>query len=105
MQKDAIKAAKSSKGVTILLSKRTPQNGEMERLLWIKEKEIGGDTLTKLEPLPQTDVIKIVNLGKAMRLKVDADDINDFIKKHHNKLTTEKLKELQERLNGEEEKP
>lgn len=47
--KEAIKASKSSKGMTILASGRTSINDEMERLLllWIKEKEIAGDTLTQ----------------------------------------------------------
>ncbi|XP_068206173.1 tigger transposable element-derived protein 1-like [Palaemon carinicauda] len=45
----AIKASKSSKGMTVLASGRTSINDEMERLLllWIKEKEVAGDTLTQ----------------------------------------------------------
>ena len=48
-QKDAIKAATPSKGVTILSYKRIDLHDEMERLLllWIKEKEIAGDTITE----------------------------------------------------------
>ena len=48
-QKEAIKAATPSKGMTILSSKRSHVNDEMERLLllWIKEKEIAGDTITE----------------------------------------------------------
>ncbi|XP_068238424.1 tigger transposable element-derived protein 1-like [Palaemon carinicauda] len=47
--KEAIKASKSSKGMTVLASGRTSINDEMERLLLllIKEKEIAGDTLTQ----------------------------------------------------------
>ncbi|XP_067930250.1 tigger transposable element-derived protein 1-like [Watersipora subatra] len=45
----AIKASKASKGTTILASQRTSINDEMERLLllWIKEKEIAGDTINQ----------------------------------------------------------
>lgn len=47
-KKDAIKVFKSSKGVTIFSSKKTPLNDEVERLvLWIKEKEIAGVTVTE----------------------------------------------------------
>ncbi|XP_068231953.1 putative CENPB DNA-binding domain-containing protein 1 [Palaemon carinicauda] len=47
--KEAIKTSKSSKGMTVLASGRTSINDEMERLLflWIKEKEIAGDSLTQ----------------------------------------------------------
>ncbi|XP_068208326.1 tigger transposable element-derived protein 1-like [Palaemon carinicauda] len=47
--KEAIKASKSSKGMTVLASGRISINNEMERLLllWIKEKEIASDTLTQ----------------------------------------------------------
>ena len=49
-QKDAIKAVKSSKGTTILSKRRSPTIEEMERLLliWIKDKEIAGDTITEV---------------------------------------------------------
>ena len=49
-QKEAIKAATPAKGVTVLSSKRTLIHEEMERLLllWIKDKEISGDTITEL---------------------------------------------------------
>nr|XP_061791197.1 pyrroline-5-carboxylate reductase 3-like [Nerophis lumbriciformis] len=45
--KDAIKAARPSKGVTILSSKRSQFHDEMERrlLVWIKEKKIAGDKI------------------------------------------------------------
>lgn len=48
-QKEVIKAATPSKGITLLSRKRTPINDEMERLLllWIKDKEIAGDTITE----------------------------------------------------------
>ena len=48
-QKEDIKKATPAKGVTILSSKRTKVHDEMEKLLllWIKEKEIAGDTLTE----------------------------------------------------------
>ncbi|XP_068225073.1 tigger transposable element-derived protein 1-like [Palaemon carinicauda] len=47
--KEAIKASKSSKGMTVLASRRASINDEKERflLLWIKEKEIAGDTFTQ----------------------------------------------------------
>ena len=47
-QKEAIKAATPSKGMTVLSSKRSHVHDEMERLLllWIKEKELAGDTIT-----------------------------------------------------------
>ena len=49
-QKDAIKAVKPSKGITILSKRRSPTLEEMERLLliWIKDKEIAGDTITEV---------------------------------------------------------
>ena len=45
-QKDAIKAIKPTKGVTILSKMRTDIHDEMERLLllWIRDKELAGDT-------------------------------------------------------------
>ena len=48
-QKEAIKAATPSKGTTVMSSKRSHINDDMERLLliWIKDKEIAGDTLTE----------------------------------------------------------
>ncbi|XP_068206199.1 putative CENPB DNA-binding domain-containing protein 1 [Palaemon carinicauda] len=47
--KEATKVSKSSKGMTVLASGTTSINDEMETLLilWIKEKEIAGDTLTR----------------------------------------------------------
>ncbi|XP_068203644.1 putative CENPB DNA-binding domain-containing protein 1 [Palaemon carinicauda] len=47
--KAAIKAVKPSKGITIILKRRNPTHEEMERLLliWIKDKEIVGDTITE----------------------------------------------------------
>ena len=49
-QKDAIKAVKPSKGITIISKRRSPTLEEMERLLliWIKDKEIAGDTITEV---------------------------------------------------------
>ncbi|CAM1306297.1 Uncharacterised protein r2_g1601 [Pycnogonum litorale] len=48
-QKEAIKSVKPSKGITIISKRRSPTLEEMERLLlvWIKDKEIAGDTITK----------------------------------------------------------
>ncbi|XP_068250765.1 tigger transposable element-derived protein 1-like [Palaemon carinicauda] len=48
-QKEAIKAATPSKGITIFSSKKSNVNDEMERLLlfWIKDEEIAGDTITE----------------------------------------------------------
>ena len=48
-QKDAIKAIKPTKGVTILSKMRTDIHDEMERLLllWIRDKELAGDTVTE----------------------------------------------------------
>ena len=48
-QKDAIKAIKPTKGVTILSKMRTDIHDEMERLLllWIRDKELAGDTVTQ----------------------------------------------------------
>ncbi|XP_068247841.1 tigger transposable element-derived protein 1-like [Palaemon carinicauda] len=48
-QKEAIKAATPSKGVTVFSSKRSHVHNEMERLLlvWIKEKGMVGDTNTE----------------------------------------------------------
>ncbi|XP_064107217.1 tigger transposable element-derived protein 1-like [Macrobrachium nipponense] len=48
-QKEAIKAATPSKSMTILFNKRSHVHDEMERLLlvWIKDKEIAGNTITK----------------------------------------------------------
>ncbi|XP_068236981.1 putative CENPB DNA-binding domain-containing protein 1 [Palaemon carinicauda] len=47
--KAAIKASKSSKGMTVLTNGGTLINDEMEKLLllWIKEKEIDGETFTR----------------------------------------------------------
>lgn len=47
-QKGAIKAATPSKGLSVISKRRSTVNDEMERLLlvWIKEKEIAGDTVT-----------------------------------------------------------
>ncbi|XP_068241084.1 putative CENPB DNA-binding domain-containing protein 1 [Palaemon carinicauda] len=48
-QKEAIKALKSSKGITIISKRFSPIIEEMERLLliWIKDREIVGDTITE----------------------------------------------------------
>ncbi|XP_067939455.1 putative CENPB DNA-binding domain-containing protein 1 [Watersipora subatra] len=47
--KQSIKANKASKGMTILAINRCSIHNEMERLLllWIKEKEIRGDSITQ----------------------------------------------------------
>lgn len=49
-QKEAIKAVQASKGTTIISKRRSPTIEEMERLLliWIKDKEIAGDTITEV---------------------------------------------------------
>ncbi|XP_068250721.1 putative CENPB DNA-binding domain-containing protein 1 [Palaemon carinicauda] len=48
-QKSAIKSVKPSKWITIISKRRSTTLQEMERLLliWIKHKEIVGDTITK----------------------------------------------------------
>ncbi|CAG6006743.1 unnamed protein product [Menidia menidia] len=48
-QKEAIKAVRPSKGITIISKRRSPTLDDMERLLliWIKDKEIAGDTITE----------------------------------------------------------
>lgn len=48
-QKDAIKSATPAKGTTILSQLRTNIHEEMEKLLlvWVKEKELAGDTVTE----------------------------------------------------------
>lgn len=48
-QKESLKAAKPSKGLSVISKKRSAVNDEMERLLllWIKEKELAGDTVTE----------------------------------------------------------
>ncbi|XP_068237177.1 putative CENPB DNA-binding domain-containing protein 1 [Palaemon carinicauda] len=48
-QKATIKAVKPSKGITTISKSRSPTLEEMERLLliWIKEKEIVGGTITE----------------------------------------------------------
>ncbi|XP_064089258.1 tigger transposable element-derived protein 1-like [Macrobrachium nipponense] len=48
-QKDAIKSATPAKGTTILSQSRTNIHDEMEKLLlvWVKEKELAGDTVTE----------------------------------------------------------
>ena len=48
-QKDAIKSMKPAKGTTIISKLRTHIHDEMERLLllWIKEKELAGDTISE----------------------------------------------------------
>ncbi|KAM3922941.1 tigger transposable element-derived protein 1-like [Leptodactylus fuscus] len=48
-QKDIIKSAIPAKGTTVLSQLRTSVHEEMERLLliWIKEKELAGDTITE----------------------------------------------------------
>ncbi|XP_064094339.1 tigger transposable element-derived protein 1-like [Macrobrachium nipponense] len=48
-QKDAIKSTKPSKGLIILSKLRSDIHNEMERLLliWIKEKQLAGDSLTE----------------------------------------------------------
>ncbi|XP_064092987.1 tigger transposable element-derived protein 1-like isoform X3 [Macrobrachium nipponense] len=49
-QKEAIKAATPSKGVTIFSNKRSHVHDKMERLLlvWVEDKEIAGDTITEM---------------------------------------------------------
>ncbi|XP_068205440.1 tigger transposable element-derived protein 1-like [Palaemon carinicauda] len=49
-QKEAIKTETPSKGVTVFSSKRSPVHDEMERLLlvWIKDIEMAGDTITEV---------------------------------------------------------
>ncbi|XP_068240140.1 putative CENPB DNA-binding domain-containing protein 1 [Palaemon carinicauda] len=66
--KEAIKASKSSKGMTVLASERTSINDEMERLLllWIKEKEIAGDTHTQSVISHKANTI-FANLVEAQR--------------------------------------
>ncbi|KAM9323640.1 tigger transposable element-derived protein 1-like isoform 1-T3 [Pholidichthys leucotaenia] len=48
-QKEALKAVTPSKGLSVISKRRSAVNDEMERLLlvWIKEKEIAGDTVTE----------------------------------------------------------
>ncbi|XP_068228047.1 putative CENPB DNA-binding domain-containing protein 1 [Palaemon carinicauda] len=48
-QKEAIRAVKPSKEITIISKHHSPVIEEMERLLliWIKDREIVGDTITK----------------------------------------------------------
>ena len=48
-QKDILKDVKAAKGATIVSQLRTSVHDEMERLLliWIKEKELAGDTVTE----------------------------------------------------------
>ncbi|XP_068214467.1 putative CENPB DNA-binding domain-containing protein 1 [Palaemon carinicauda] len=48
-QKEAIKEATPSKGVTVFSSKRSHIHDGMDRLLlfWRKDKEMAGDTITK----------------------------------------------------------
>ncbi|XP_068220413.1 putative CENPB DNA-binding domain-containing protein 1 [Palaemon carinicauda] len=48
-QKETIKALKPSKGITIISKRCSPIIEEMERLLliWIKDREIVGDTITE----------------------------------------------------------
>ncbi|XP_070584367.1 tigger transposable element-derived protein 1-like [Erythrolamprus reginae] len=48
-QKDILKGVKAAKGATIISQLRTSVHEEMERLLliWIKEKELAGDTITE----------------------------------------------------------
>lgn len=48
-QKEALKATAPSKGLSVISKRRSAVNDEMERLLlvWIKEKEIAGDTVTE----------------------------------------------------------
>ncbi|XP_068235790.1 putative CENPB DNA-binding domain-containing protein 1 [Palaemon carinicauda] len=66
--KEAIKASKSSKGMTVLASGKISINDEMERLLllWIKEKEIAGDTLTQSVILHKASTI-FTDLVEAQR--------------------------------------
>ncbi|XP_070592937.1 tigger transposable element-derived protein 1-like [Erythrolamprus reginae] len=49
-QKDILKGVKAAKGATINSQLRTSVHEEMERLLliWIKEKELAGDTITEV---------------------------------------------------------
>ncbi|XP_068242388.1 major centromere autoantigen B-like [Palaemon carinicauda] len=49
-KKDAIKSIKPSKGVTILSKLCSDIHDKMERLLllWIKEKQLAGDSITKI---------------------------------------------------------
>jgi len=48
-QKDAIKSVTHAKGVTVISNRRTNTHEEMERLLllWVKEKQLAGDTITE----------------------------------------------------------
>ncbi|XP_070607661.1 tigger transposable element-derived protein 1-like [Erythrolamprus reginae] len=48
-QTDILKGVKAAKGATIFSQLRTSVHEDMERLLliWIKEKELAGDTITK----------------------------------------------------------
>ncbi|XP_035205544.1 tigger transposable element-derived protein 1-like [Stegodyphus dumicola] len=65
--KEAIKASKSAKGVTTF-SYRTALNDKMETLLlmWIKEKEIAGDTITQAAICHKATAI-FEDLAKAQR--------------------------------------
>lgn len=66
--KEAIKASKSAKGVTTFSYNRTALNDEMETLLliWIKDKEIAGDTITQAAICHKATAI-FVDLAKAQR--------------------------------------
>ncbi|KAH0619380.1 hypothetical protein JD844_030392, partial [Phrynosoma platyrhinos] len=48
--KEALKAVTPSKGISVLSKRRSALHDEMERLLllWIKRKEIAGDTVTEM---------------------------------------------------------
>ena len=61
-QKEAIKATTPSKGLSIMSKRRSSVHDEMERLLllWIKGKEIDGDSVMHLHLLQVLNIIYIV---------------------------------------------
>ncbi|XP_068211756.1 tigger transposable element-derived protein 1-like [Palaemon carinicauda] len=76
--KEAIKASKYSKGMTVLASGRTLISDEIERfLLWIKDKEIACDTLTQSALVTRTIFIEWINVcfGPAVKNYLEENDL------------------------------
>ncbi|GCC24533.1 hypothetical protein chiPu_0002934 [Chiloscyllium punctatum] len=110
--KEVIKAADVAKGVTILTSKRLKFIGEVEKLLFMRNKAWRGVSLRTMNPawkklwpecvtgrdfegFEEPPVVPvIVSLGKSMRLEVSEEDVEGLVEDHKNELTTEELQHL-----------
>ncbi|XP_067947109.1 tigger transposable element-derived protein 1-like [Watersipora subatra] len=61
----------------------------------------GSDSEHAFEPNPENVVEEIVCIGKYLDLEVGEDDITELVEEHHEELTTDELRELQEMQSAE----